>query len=91
MPKIAKNCQRMSLPEQLPAKKDFVAGIRRAPDRGFSLTVAQTKTALKNALRYIPAPLAAGNRPRVFRRIAQPRPDLRLSLPARGLSEGQSR
>jgi len=57
MPKIAKSCQHMSWPEQLPAKKDFVAGIRRAPDRGFSLTAAQTKTALKNALRYIPTPL----------------------------------
>jgi urocanate hydratase len=57
MSKIAKSCQHLSLPEQLPAKKDFVAGIRRAPDRGFSLTAAQTKTALKNALRYIPAPL----------------------------------
>jgi urocanate hydratase len=57
MPKITKNYQHMSLPEQLPVKKDFVAGIRRAPDRGFSLTAAQTKTALKNALRYIPEPL----------------------------------
>ncbi len=57
MLKIAKSCQSMSLSEQLPAKKNFIAGIRRAPDRGFSLTVAQTKTALKNALRYIPAPL----------------------------------
>ena len=29
-------------------------GIRRAPDRGYTLTPAQTATALKNALRYIP-------------------------------------
>jgi urocanate hydratase len=57
MPKIAKNCRHLSLPEQLPPKKEFVPGIRRAPDRGFSLTAAQTKTALKNALRYIPASL----------------------------------
>jgi urocanate hydratase len=57
MSKIKKNCQHMSLPEQLPAKKNFVAGIRRAPDRGFSLNIAQTKTALKNALRYIPPSL----------------------------------
>ena len=57
MTKTAKSIQGLSLPEQLPAKKEFVAGIRRAPDRGFSLTLAQTKTALKNALRYIPAPL----------------------------------
>jgi urocanate hydratase len=32
----------------------FEEGIRRAPDRGFRLSQAQTKTALKNALRYIP-------------------------------------
>lgn len=32
----------------------FVEGIRRAPDRGFTLTPAQTATALKNALRYVP-------------------------------------
>lgn len=57
MTKTAKSVQHLSLPGQLPAKKDFVAGIRRAPDRGFSLTVAQTKTALKNALRYIPVQL----------------------------------
>lgn len=33
----------------------FVEGIRRAPDRGYTLTPAQTITALKNALRYIPS------------------------------------
>lgn len=42
------------LSKQLPAYPFFVAGIRRAPDRGYSLTPAQTETALKNALRYIP-------------------------------------
>ncbi|MHB1393774.1 MAG: urocanate hydratase [Clostridia bacterium] len=35
----------------------FAEGIRRAPDRGFKLTPAQTETALKNALRYIPEEL----------------------------------
>ena len=49
--------RRLTLPDELPAKKDFVPGIRRAPDRGFHLSAAQTKTALKNALRYIPSPL----------------------------------
>jgi urocanate hydratase len=49
--------RRLTLPAELPAKKDFVPGIRRAPDRGFHLSAAQAKTALKNALRYIPAPL----------------------------------
>ncbi|MFV0439044.1 MAG: urocanate hydratase [Desulfopila sp.] len=39
----------------LPPKKDFVTGIRRAPDRGFRLSPDQTRVALANALRYIPA------------------------------------
>ena len=38
----------------LPEKATFQEGIRRAPDRGFRLTQAQTEIALKNALRYIP-------------------------------------
>jgi urocanate hydratase len=42
---------------ELPEYPEFKAGIRRAPDRGFRLTPAQTKTALKNALRYIPKEL----------------------------------
>ncbi|MCG8635630.1 MAG: urocanate hydratase [Desulfobacterales bacterium] len=45
------------LPDDLPEKKEFKQGIRRAPDRGFRLTPNQTAVALKNALRYIPAPL----------------------------------
>ncbi len=43
---ISKDC--------LPEMPVFVAGIRRAPDRGYTLTEAQTATALRNALRYIP-------------------------------------
>ncbi|OLN25711.1 urocanate hydratase [Desulfosporosinus metallidurans] len=39
---------------ELPEVQEFKDGIRRAPDRGFSLTPAQTKIALKNALRYVP-------------------------------------
>ena len=38
----------------LPPMPAFVPGIRRAPDRGFRLSRAQTRTALQNALRYIP-------------------------------------
>lgn len=45
------------LSNQLPEYPSFVSGIRRAPDRGYSLTPAQTETALKNALRYIPSEL----------------------------------
>ena len=47
----------IGLPEELPPEKAFQAGIRRAPDRGFRLTPNQTKTALKNALRYVPESL----------------------------------
>lgn len=42
---------------QLPTYPSFISGIRRAPDRGYTLTPAQTETALKNALRYIPKEL----------------------------------
>lgn len=38
----------------LPEYPEFVAGIRRAPSRGFRLSAAQTEVALKNALRYVP-------------------------------------
>lgn len=40
--------------DELPKMPKFEEGIRRAPDRGFHLTQAQTEIALKNALRYIP-------------------------------------
>ena len=40
--------------KNLPEKKSFEQGIRRAPDRGFRLSKDQTKVALRNALRYIP-------------------------------------
>ena len=48
-----------SLPDTLPQYPTFVEGIRRAPDRGYSLTKEQTETALRNALRYIPKNLHA--------------------------------
>ena len=46
---------KITLGNALPAYPGFVEGIRRAPDRGYTLTPAQTVTALKNALRYIPS------------------------------------
>ena len=49
-----KDAIQFSLPDQLPPKKEFVEGIRRAPHRGFKLSKEQAMTALKNALRYIP-------------------------------------
>ena len=45
---------KITLDEALPPKKNFRSDIRRAPDRGFRLSEKQTRTALKNALRYIP-------------------------------------
>ncbi len=38
----------------LPEYPEFAEGIRRAPDRGYNLDPADTRLALKNALRYIP-------------------------------------
>ncbi len=52
-----KNSVQFTLPDKLPAKKEFINGIRRAPDRGFTLSAERTKIALKNALRYIPPQL----------------------------------
>ena len=47
----------IKLDNDLPEMPEFVAGIRRAPDRGFRLEQKQTEIALKNALRYIPEEL----------------------------------
>ena len=47
----------IKLDATLPEYPAFQEGIRRAPDRGFRLTPAQTKVALKNALRYVPEEL----------------------------------
>nr|WP_324322849.1 urocanate hydratase [Sporomusa sphaeroides] len=47
----------IKLDNTLPEMPVFEAGIRRAPNRGFRLTPDQTKVALKNALRYVPAEL----------------------------------
>ncbi len=48
-----------ALETTLPEMPDFIKDIRRAPDRGFRLSPAQTEIALKNALRYIPPSLHA--------------------------------
>ncbi len=47
----------IKLGNEYPDYPEFQEGIRRAPDRGFRLTKAQTKIALKNALRYVPEEL----------------------------------
>ena len=51
------NAMTVKLGNELPEYPKFQEGIRRAPDRGFRLTKAQTKIALKNALRYVPEEL----------------------------------
>lgn len=48
---------KISLSNQLPDYPTFEKDIRRAPDRGYRLSVSQTKIALQNALRYIPKEL----------------------------------
>ncbi len=50
---------RILLDNTLPDYPNFEEGIRRAPDRGFSLSPEKTVTALKNALRYLPEDLHA--------------------------------
>lgn len=51
------NNNRILLGSEWPEMPEFVEGIRRAPDRGYTLTPEKTKTALKNALRYLPPEL----------------------------------
>ncbi|MBI6872241.1 urocanate hydratase [Clostridium aciditolerans] len=50
-----KDAMTVRLDDVLPEMPKFEKGIRRAPNRGFNLTKAQTEIALKNALRYIPS------------------------------------
>ncbi len=47
----------IGLPDELPPPPMFAPGIRRAPDRGYTLSPRQTALALKNALRYVPPAL----------------------------------
>ena len=44
----------ISLDAVLPEYPEFQEGIRRAPDRGYTLTPEKTVLALQNALRYVP-------------------------------------
>lgn len=50
---------RIFLSPEWPEDPKFAAGIRRAPDRHYTLTSDKTITALKNALRYLPKELHA--------------------------------
>ncbi len=51
------NAMTVSLPAELPPKKEFAPGIRRAPNRGLNLSQHEIRTALRNALRYVPEEL----------------------------------
>ncbi len=44
----------IKLDATLPEHPHFASGIRRAPDRGWTLSRKETELALKNALRYVP-------------------------------------
>ena len=48
---------KIALSAEWPEMHDFQEGIRRAPDRGYTLDDPRTVTALKNALRYLPKEL----------------------------------
>jgi len=45
------NVMKVKLPNKIPPKIEFEAGIRRAPNRGFNLNRKETEIALRNALR----------------------------------------
>ncbi|MCH5236808.1 MAG: urocanate hydratase [Muribaculaceae bacterium] len=49
--------EKIRLSAEFPAYPEFRKGIRRAPDRGYTLNESKTITALKNALRYLPEEL----------------------------------
>ncbi len=55
----AKHPNIIALDASLPEYPTFIEGIRRAPDRGYTLTPDKTILALKNALRYVPEELHA--------------------------------
>ncbi len=63
----------ITLDDELPPHPEFAGGIRRAPDRGFTLAPAEAGLALRNALRYIP--------PRHHERLA---PEFLAELTTRG-------
>jgi urocanate hydratase len=55
----------------LPPEPVFAPGIRRAPERGFTLSPRQTEVALKNALRYVPPVLHAAVAPELLAELRE--------------------
>ena len=62
---------KFTLDATLPKYPTFEEGIRRAPDRGYSLTPAQTRVALQNALRYVPKELHAELAPEFLKELKE--------------------
>jgi len=54
LPETKTSAATLQIRGPLPQYPNFVPGVRRAPDRGFTLNQPETVLALKNALRYIP-------------------------------------
>lgn len=80
---------KITLGNTLPPYPAFIEGIRRAPDRSYTLTPAQTATALKNALRYIPLELHEQLAPEFMEELRTPWTNLRIPLPPRRRSESK--
>jgi urocanate hydratase len=59
----------IQLSSELPPDPAFDPAIRRAPDRGFTLTKSETSIALKNALRYVPSELHQQLAPEFFEEL----------------------
>ena len=55
--KTIQGAMTIQLGNEYPDYPEFQEGIRSAPARGFRLTKARTRIALKNALRYVPEEL----------------------------------
>ena len=81
---------KITLGNTLPPYPAFIEGIRRAPDRSYTLTPAQTATALKNALRYIPLELHEQLAPEFMEELRTRGRNLRIPLPSRRRSESQT-
>ena len=68
----------IKLDGELPLKKEFQNGIRRAPDRGLSLSRKEIALALKNALRYIPNEWHPILAPEFLKELKNKSPDISL-------------
>jgi urocanate hydratase len=63
--------RQLGLSSELPPPAVFAPGMRRAPDRGYTLSPRQTALALRNALRYVPPSLHAAVAPEFLAELRQ--------------------